>query len=139
MGSAAERVVLAAALLCGRLFDGIRGGELCETPTAAGPPPHPPRVSLPTLGGCELPAERGGQRSKGSGSFAPVPPRRPSYDTNRVVPSPGRRSGGCLCEQRCDTAWEAPDQRTDVFMCQEVTWCLPPSSGSAPRFPPRTS
>lgn len=49
-----------------------------------------PGVTSPPAAASSRPSE--GPRSKGRGSLAPVPPRRPSYDTNRVVPSPGRRS-----------------------------------------------
>lgn len=94
MGCAAQRAVLAAAVLCGRLFDGIRRSELCETPTAAGPPPHPPRPGChfpPRAAASSQPSERGRHQREGGASL--LSPRSARV-TTQIASSPPQEGSG---------------------------------------------
>lgn len=94
MGSAAQRAVLAAAVLCARLFDGIRRSELCETPTAAGPPPHPPRPGChfpPRAAASSQPSERGRHQREGGASL--LSPRSARVTTQIASCPPQEGSG----------------------------------------------
>lgn len=131
---------MAAAVLCGRWFDGIRGRELCQTPTAAGPPPHPPRAGChfpPRPAASSQPRARG--RDQRGGGGASLPARRAAelrHKSRRALP--GKALGGCPCEQRRDTAaWEAPDQSTERTRARRLPGVSRPARGLLAFLPER--